>query len=341
MSVFSSDAFLETVKDTYFSNDTAQIGIATIAGLRYKTLLVDGGKPVSAIPFMDYICPLPQNATPDTALSEVASSRIRKVVLTEGELKSAEHTEYLVSSLKASTTSRHPEGFHPGAVISPAIRLSRIDDFETYKSECRQRASRTFSKRALKKLHKLESESAAIEVVFEVDTPRQKMVLKDLLTWKEQQYIRTDVPNLFAVEAHRRFLENLLERGVLVLSAVFLGGKTIAAHAGFIHDGTFYYVLPSYDSEYRNGAPGLFLMEYMIEQSHAKGLAEFDFLLGDEPYKFYYADYYRIVGMAGEADQWECLRRNSKEWLKKVLFKNEKVKGVVKGYMKSRRQRGA
>lgn len=341
MSVFSSDAFLETVKDTYFSNDTARIGLVNIEGQRYKTLIVQGEKPVSAIPFMDYICPLAEGEAPAGELAEITSNRIRKVVLAEGELRSTEHTEYLVSSLKASQTTQHPEGFHPGAVISPAIRLDRIADFETYKDECRKRASRTFSKRALKKLHKLETESAAIEAVFEVDKPRQSRVLDDLLAWKEQQYIRTDVPNLFAIEAHRNFLKNLLAREILVLSAIFLGGKTIAAHAGFIHEGTFYYVLPSYDSAYKSGSPGLFLMEYMIEQSHAKGLTEFDFLLGDEAYKFYYSDYYRIVGMAGETDQWECLRRNSKEWLKKVLFKNEKIKGVVKSYMRSRRQRGA
>lgn len=79
----------------------------------------------------------------------------------------------------------------------------------------------------------------------------------------------------------------------------------------------------------------------MIEQSHAEGLKEFDFLLGDEAYKFYYADYFRVVGLAGEPDQWQALCDSGKQAVKSILYRNETLKNAVKSIMKSRRQRGA
>lgn len=340
MSVFSSDRFLETVKKTYFDNSQAKIGLVNVGDKKYKTLIIDDDKPVAAIPFMDYIKPRP--ASDDGAnLQEISAPRIRKVVLDEGELGSAESTEALIASFQNQGTAKHPQGYNPGAVLSPTIRLDRLEDFTEYQSACRKRNSRAFSKRTGKKLYKLETEDHKIELCFRVDGARKHDVLSSLLHWKEQQYLRTDVPNLFAVDKHRQFMENLLSSDLLVLSAVFLGGKPIAAHAGFIDDGAFFYLLPGYDMEYRQGAAGLFLMEYMIEQSHAEGLREFDFLLGDEAYKFYYADYYRVVGMAGEPDQWQVLCATGKQALKNLLFRNETIKNAVKSIMKSRRRRGA
>lgn len=340
MSVFSSDRFLETVKKTYFDSDQAKIGLANVDGKRYKTLIIEGDRPVTAIPFMDYIEPLSESVSAGD-LREISSPRIRKVVLAEGELGSSESTQELIASFQNQGTAKHPKGYNPGAVISPTIRLDRIEDFTTYQGVCRKRNSRAFSKRTGKKLYKLETEDHKIELCFRVDDARKRDVLSSLLHWKEQQYLRTDVPNLFAIASHRQFMENLLASDLLVLSAVFLGGKPIAAHAGFIEDNAFYYLLPGYDMEYRQGAAGLFLMEYMIEQSHAEGLGEFDFLLGDEEYKFYYADYFRIVGMAGKPDQWQALCANGKQALKNLLFRNETIKNAVKSFMKSRRQRGA
>lgn len=340
MSVFSSDRFLETVKKTYFDNDQAKIGVVNVGGKRYKTLIIDGEKPVAAIPFMDYIKPSTVSDV-GSNLHEISAPRIRKVVLGEGELGSAESTEELIASFQNQGTAQHPQGYNPGAVLSPTIRLGGIEDFAAYQDICRKRNSRAFSKRTGKKLYKLETEDHKIELCFRVDDARKREVLSSLLHWKEQQYLRTDVPNLFAIARHRQFMENLLSSDLLVLSAVFLGGKPIAAHAGFIDHGAFYYLLPGYDMEYRQGSAGLFLMEYMIEQSHAEGLEEFDFLLGDEAYKFYYANYYRVVGMAGNPDQWEVLCANGKQVLKNLLFRNEAIKNTVKAIMKSRRQRGA
>lgn len=336
MSVFSSDGFLETVKTTFFSEGNAKVAIVTVGGQRYKTLVVDGEKPIEGIPFMDYIAPLAPGED-GGGLKTIASPRIRKAVLLEEPLGDDGQTAKLIARFK---DDGHHE-FNPGATLSPSIKFASITDFSAYKAECSARNSRAFSSRTPKKLVKLDKDGTAVERCFRVDKARQQEVFDALIGWKEQQYLRTDVPNLFAIPTTRAFLQNLLDAGILILSAIFVAGKPIAAHGGYIHDGVFYYLLPGYDVEQRKLSAGLVLMEYMISEAYNEGLEEFDFLLGDEGYKFYYANSYRVVGMAGEAHQLENLLLMSKNCLKKVLYQNETIKGTIQSIMKARRRRGA
>lgn len=336
MSIFSSDRFLETVKTSYFGSGNAEIAIITVGDKRYKTLVVDGDKPLAGIPFMDYITPCEEGAD-QSALKVVKSPRLRKAVLDEGPLTSAEQTADLIASLQEGGS----HSFGQGATISPSIKLTEIGDLSDFQKTCSKRNSRAFSSRTPKKLAKLEQEGTKVEYCFRVDKGRRQEVFDALLGWKEQQYLRTDVPNLFAIPSTRTFLQNLLDNDLLELSAIFVAGKPIAAHAGYIYDGVFYYLLPGYDLEQRKLSAGLVLMEHMIVESKREGLSEFDFLLGDEGYKFYYANYYRIVGMAGEPHQLESLLLYSKNCLKKVLYQNETIKGTIKSIMKARRKRGA
>lgn len=337
MSVFSSDLFLQAVKSSYFDGQNAEIGIVKVKDRSYKTLVIGGEEPVGSIPFMDYLTPLSQTEA-ESGEPTCVSPRIRKVVLADGTLESSEQTERLIAQLKPDAKADH--GFGLGATISPTIKIDKFPDLEQFKQICKKKNSRAFSNRTPKKLQKLATEGSAVEYCFRVAGERRSLVLDKLLAWKEQQYLRTDVPNLFAIPNNRKFVDTLLEKDLLVLSAIFLEGEPIAAHAGFIWEGVFYYLIPGYDMQHRNLSAGLVLMEYMIEESFKEDLKEFDFLLGDEPYKFYYANHYRIVGMAGEPDQLANFLMASKKCLKTILYKNEAIKGVVKGIMSARRKRG-
>lgn len=334
MPVFSSDGFLQTVKSTYFADRNAEIAIVLVDNKRYKTLVVDGSKPVAGIPFMDYITPLAKDSQIQ-GLKEIRVARIKKAVLAQDRINFDKPNQDVIEELQKD--SHHGSNM----TISPTIVFSLEDDLDTFKQKCRTRNSRAFSPRSPKKLDKLQSQGTEVEYCFQVEPKRQAEVFDALISWKEQQYLRTDVPNLFAIPSTRAFLEKLLEQNILVLSAIFVAGKPIAAHAGYVYDGVFYYLIPGYDLEQRKLSAGVVLMEYMIEQSYKEGLKEFDFLLGDEEYKFYYANNYRLVGLAGEPDQLADLVLITKKCLKNILYKNEAVKGVIQQVMKARRRRGA
>jgi CelD/BcsL family acetyltransferase involved in cellulose biosynthesis len=90
--------------------------------------------------------------------------------------------------------------------------------------------------------------------------------------------------------------QGMAARGWLDFSTLELGGRLLAFCLGFIRHGKFYYYLPAFDPSFARYAPGTALVAHLIESAYARGLREFDFMLGDEPYK----------------DQWATGRRTTK-----------------------------
>jgi CelD/BcsL family acetyltransferase involved in cellulose biosynthesis len=63
-------------------------------------------------------------------------------------------------------------------------------------------------------------------------------------------------------------------------------GIPVAAAFGFQDDRAYYLYNSAYDPEAAGASPGVVLVDLLVEQAIAAGLVRFDFLKGDEPYKF-------------------------------------------------------
>src|SRR5215813_5919567 len=69
-----------------------------------------------------------------------------------------------------------------------------------------------------------------------------------------------------------------------------LNDKVIAAHFGFRYNHKLYYYRPTFDPDYSAFSPGKVLLRYIIENCFADDeMLEFDFLFGNEPYKYEWA----------------------------------------------------
>ena len=82
-----------------------------------------------------------------------------------------------------------------------------------------------------------------------------------------------------------------------LLTAMLKDGKTgtpeyaeLKRRFGFEFDGRRYDYFPGYDPSYRKCAPGRLLLTAVMEDCFDRGLRRFDFLRGDEPYKFEWTD---------------------------------------------------
>jgi CelD/BcsL family acetyltransferase involved in cellulose biosynthesis len=73
----------------------------------------------------------------------------------------------------------------------------------------------------------------------------------------------------------------------------------VAAHIGLRHDGRFSSWVPAYDDGATAYAPGRLLLEALLAAVAARGDREFDFLVGNEPYKWTYATHTRLVEPLG------------------------------------------
>jgi CelD/BcsL family acetyltransferase involved in cellulose biosynthesis len=93
-----------------------------------------------------------------------------------------------------------------------------------------------------------------------------------------------------ATEAFHRDVAPLLgARGWLRLYRLHIEGKAIAAVYGIEVGGRFYYYQSGYDPAWSARSPGMVLVGRTIEDAYARGLTEYDFLRGEEPYKLDWA----------------------------------------------------
>lgn len=93
-----------------------------------------------------------------------------------------------------------------------------------------------------------------------------------------------------AAEAfHREVAAGLAARGWLRLYRLFLGRDAIAAVYGIEVGGRFYYYQSGYDPAWAARSPGMVLVGRTIEDAYARGLGDYEFLRGTEPYKLEWA----------------------------------------------------
>jgi CelD/BcsL family acetyltransferase involved in cellulose biosynthesis len=91
-------------------------------------------------------------------------------------------------------------------------------------------------------------------------------------------------------QGHRAFLETaartMAQERALRLSFLELDGIRISATMSFMDDGRLLLYNSGYDPEYRHLGVGLLLKAWGIRYAIENGLREFDFLRGNEPYKY-------------------------------------------------------
>jgi CelD/BcsL family acetyltransferase involved in cellulose biosynthesis len=94
--------------------------------------------------------------------------------------------------------------------------------------------------------------------------------------------------------ATRRFYSSVArwarEEGWLRLAFLRLDGRPLAFHLDLEADGVLYHLKGGYDPAFEQYSPGKVLHHEMLARAFAAGLARYEFLGGDEPYKLSWAD---------------------------------------------------
>jgi CelD/BcsL family acetyltransferase involved in cellulose biosynthesis len=92
-----------------------------------------------------------------------------------------------------------------------------------------------------------------------------------------------------------------------------LNEKIIAYYLGFVYDNVVYFWNTGFDPEFSKMSPGKLLLHHWIKDAFEAGYKEFDFMVGEEPYKF----------------QWTSRTRPNYELF---LFKDTVRSRLLKGY---------
>lgn len=79
--------------------------------------------------------------------------------------------------------------------------------------------------------------------------------------------------------------------GQLLVSRLRVGDETVATNLGVIHHSRFYGLVMAYEGgNWARYSPGRILLQFLVEWSISRGLETFDFTVGDEGYKRFWAD---------------------------------------------------
>lgn len=122
---------------------------------------------------------------------------------------------------------------------------------------------------------------------------REPAVILDYLDEFFRQHIArralTNWPSQFRQDEQRQFYRTLAHElsptGWLRFDAVLLDEQPIAFHFGFEHRNRFLWYKPTFNTDWVKRSPGNLLIRYLLKDSMDRGLEEFDFTVGDEPFK--------------------------------------------------------
>ena len=89
---------------------------------------------------------------------------------------------------------------------------------------------------------------------------------------------------------YRAVLPKLVDEGIADIVSLRLDGRAIAMQVGFEVGGTYGYYQVAFDPAMARHEPGQLLVAYLLERAWDRGLRTFDFMTGDEPYKYRWAD---------------------------------------------------
>jgi CelD/BcsL family acetyltransferase involved in cellulose biosynthesis len=107
----------------------------------------------------------------------------------------------------------------------------------------------------------------------------------------------TEHPSQFLDERQQVFYRELVRAlaptGWLHFAVVRYNDAPLAYHLGFVYGGRFIWYKPTFDVAYAEHSPGEVLLKFLLEQALALGVDEFDFTIGEESFKYRFANHER------------------------------------------------
>lgn len=143
------------------------------------------------------------------------------------------------------------------------------------------------------------------------DIRRQKKKLNELgklqlMTYTEDEEMLNDIEDFFKMhtdrwhsagypamflnpkycEFYREIIKSIGAQSGIHFSKLTLDGLPISFHLGFVYNDRLYWYKPTFKTEYANYSPSKIHISMLMEEGFKQGWSFFDFLIGNEPYKY-------------------------------------------------------
>lgn len=172
---------------------------------------------------------------------------------------------------------------------SSAYLTDLDEDWERFYAAKRSSATRGRDRTKRKKLGK----AGALRAVTPDTMQDTQRTLDTLFAQKSRSFARMGVRDLFAQPGHADFFRAAAAKAgwFVHVSRLEVGSAWVAANLGLLFRGRYYHVLASHDDgPLARLGPGIVHLHEIMRHAIAQGCKQFDFTIGDEPYKRDWAD---------------------------------------------------
>lgn len=125
---------------------------------------------------------------------------------------------------------------------------------------------------------------------FKADRSPSPESIESFMDMHQRKWNSQGQPGVFDKPGVRGFYREMMgllsQQGRLWMYSIEAGGKTIAMSAKFLYGKTAHSFLGGWDPDFRDYGPGNLIEAYAIEDAIGQGMKEFDFSIGDYPYKY-------------------------------------------------------
>jgi hypothetical protein len=292
--LFSSPEFLGTVASVIAPGQSWAVEEVNCAGSRYAVLVVDGSRVIDLVaPLSFYYEPLGP-AQPEL---RTVPSLFRVVT---GTVSAGEYARV------------------GGTRAAPFINFRQFpafEDFLAFRPAQGAPVKNWYSDMARRRRRLVE---ALGEPEFFFHEEVDGDTVASLMRGKAAELASRGVVTMLDRPRAIRLYTELARRGIFRLSGLQVGGRLVASILGSAWNGSYSGRLTHFEPDLRPFSPGTLLLHEVLHRTYAAGFAEFDFLYGDEAYKFHYATHVRVVATAGRpppqvrlARWWSSRRRRS------------------------------
>jgi len=111
-------------------------------------------------------------------------------------------------------------------------------------------------------------------------------LLKQFSQLHQTSFPDTDFDKEQAQSFYKALIADTDINNSICISYILHEEEIIAGHFGFVDATTYYYYVPAYNTDYSKYGPGQYLLWKLTSHANEKQFLKFDFLRGDENYKF-------------------------------------------------------
>ena len=322
MNFYSDEIFSQALEAAYFPDRKIEPRLFELNGKLWKIPTINSTEPIIKFPFqstfIDFYEPYEQESTH-------LSHQVQKLAY----IPKAFHG--LVSS-DEWFEQKLDQNYEP----APTIIWNNFASWDDFTKYVRQKNGSKFFSDTRRRHRKLEQELGPLTFVLD---DRRTDVLATCMYWKSNQYLRSGLIDAFAYKEHVKLFQELANRSLLLVSSLYANEKLIAAHIGVLSKERLYSWIPAYDNSYAASAPGRLLLLFILEESFKHNHEEFDFLIGNESYKWSYATHTRLIAEMGVPPIPVQMNRSMKAVIKPIVSSSLKpFPGLKKSWDNVRHQ---